>query len=785
MIAKHVPTQRPGRSSFVRLVKYMIAPMSRTERLGEVTVTNCASRSVEKAMLEVFNTQLLNKRAAGDKTYHLVVSFPAGEVPEKIVLKAIEERLCSALGFSEHQRISAVHHDTDHLHIHIAINKIHPTRHTMHEPFNAYFVLGELCSKLEREFGLQQTNHSAAKSRSENQADDLERHAKVDSLLGYVRRECSEELRAALTWVDLHKVLNQKGVSIQVRANGLVFVSEDGVMVKASSVARGFSKKALEGRLGAFIASTDRAGPVQSQNRYEKRPKIEKFDSTVLYARYTAHQYHATLQRAETWSKAKAQKDKRIADAKRNARLKRALIKTMITPALARKVLYATTSKALRDEITVIQQRYRTERKRIFEQFARQSWADWLRTQAMQGDAESLKVLRQRPLQRTTENSLFGTGSQPEDMVGAESYGARVDSVTKRGTVIYTSGRGAIRDTGVELQVSAGADRAAMEVALRMAIDRYGGCLAVNGSAVFQEEIARAAAAANLVIKFDNQAIELRRQHWTDQFTAEEERHANNANPGRHTQGSTGRDQQASAGRPDGFGDDAGLGHTGIEPQSDAGKRREAPAPESGNGVRDLSQLGVVHFAQGSAVLLPGNVPNHLEHGGPQSDHELRRGVRGERGLGAAERSALVQERPPVGRSGAQPPPANRGRLQALSSIGRLNLGVSEKVDSASARIASAALMAAEKYVFEREQKRAKAFDIPKHSQYSFANGGIFSYAGLRFVDGQALALLKRDDEIAVLPIDQSTANTLKRKRLGAQLSVSGSGTITSKGRGR
>jgi len=33
----------------------------------------------------------------------------------------------AALGFGEHQRVSAVHQNTDHWHLHVAINKVHPT----------------------------------------------------------------------------------------------------------------------------------------------------------------------------------------------------------------------------------------------------------------------------------------------------------------------------------------------------------------------------------------------------------------------------------------------------------------------------------------------------------------------------------------------------------------------------------------------------------------------------------------------------------------------------------
>ena len=68
--------------------------------------------------------QNLNTRARGDKTYHLVVSFPPGERPSPDQLHVIEGELIGAIGLGEHQRMSAVHTDTEHLRIHIALNKV-------------------------------------------------------------------------------------------------------------------------------------------------------------------------------------------------------------------------------------------------------------------------------------------------------------------------------------------------------------------------------------------------------------------------------------------------------------------------------------------------------------------------------------------------------------------------------------------------------------------------------------------------------------------------------------
>jgi len=53
-------------------------------------------------------------------------------------------------------------------------------------------------------------------------------------------------------------------------------------------------------------------------------------------------------------------------------------------------------------------------------------------------------------------------------------------------------------------------------------------------------------------------------------------------------------------------------------------------------------------------------------------------------------------------------------------------------------------------------------------------------------VEGQALALLKRGDEVMVMPIDQATARRMSRIAVGDAVSITAKGSIkTSKGRSR
>jgi hypothetical protein len=67
--------------------------------------------------------------------------------------------------------------------------------------------------------------------------------------------------------------------------------------------------------------------------------------------------------------------------------------------------------------------------------------------------------------------------------------GARIDSLTKQGTLIYTHGyahgKSAIRD-GNRLEVSEAIRKDGLELALAMAVKRFGRSIQIEGDAAFR-----------------------------------------------------------------------------------------------------------------------------------------------------------------------------------------------------------------------------------------------------------------------------------------------------------
>jgi hypothetical protein len=277
-------------------------------------------------------------------------------------------------------------------------------------------------------------------------------------------------------------------------------------MVKASTIARDLSKRALEDRLGPFEASSEKHTCTPKRS-YQKAPMPMRIDTAELYARYKNEQKNLALARSDALSSARRRKDRAVEDAKRANRLRRATIKVVDGRTVSKKVLYSQASKALRASLDAIHAEYTREREKLFQGFQPRTWADWLKVEAMQGNHEALSALRARDAAKGLQgHTLTGHG-------GARgSSTPEIDNITKKGTIIYRAGQTAVRDDGDKLQVSRANDQRGLQAALRMAAERYGSRITVTGDAEFKARIIHAAVDGRLSITFADPGLERRRQ---------------------------------------------------------------------------------------------------------------------------------------------------------------------------------------------------------------------------------------------------------------------------------
>lgn len=710
MIAKHVPINSLKKSDFANLVNYITDSQDKIDRVGQISFSNCHSNNLDMAINEILATQQMNTRTTKDKTYHLIVSFRAGENPSKDILNDVEKTICKDLGFAEHQRVSVVHYDTDNVHMHIAINKIHPEKLTAIEPFYPYKTLGKSCAFLEKKHGLELDNHIGLKIPSSGRASDLEHHSGIESLVGWIKRVCYEDIKSSKNWDELHKVMAFNGLALHKKGNGFVIESiESGVFVKASTVDRTFSKAKLEAKLGEFKESDFVSDKTRS---YQKEPKQTRVDTSDLYARYLKEQASNKTRKTSMLNASKRQKQFEIEMIKRSGRLKRIVI-SLSDNYLMRKVLYRQASKSLQDNIKKINQKYQSERQALNKNNRRHTWADWLREQAEAGNVEALNALRARK----------GTNLKGNTFSGQESHHVKSgEVVTKGGAVSYQKGAEAgIRDDGQQLKIARNITAEGVIAALKMAQERFGNTITINGADEFKTLAVKAAVVGNVRVTFSDPELEKLKHNLLLGKQNDEIKQRIIAGRG-FDRSSYGADGRRTANRNE-FrpGDDFGYGgRSEQKPDVGAFGARSAGTTTTGyNCVRPMSSIDVASIIKPSAVLLPSDARNNMDK----------------------QRS----------RNGA-----DSLRWNVFHS-----------------KITPIQMAAAEAYISERLEKKQQGISVPEHRPLT--NPTKAAYLGARNVNGVPLMLFAEPDgAVAVLPV-----STLKQFKIGEQLSINKDGLVS------
>jgi len=282
-----------------KLGDYVLDQAHAGEKVAWAHATNCASDDLGWAVKEIMATQARNKTARTDKSYHLVVSFPVGERPAREQVEDIERELCEAIGLGDHQRIAAVHQNTANWHMHIAINRVHPTSLRAVEPYYDHLRLQEACVSLEIKHGLTRDNHSPNPERPmKGRAREMEAHAGRISFTRWVMENAAAPLTEAVaqarTWGDVHAAMARYGVTVKPRGAGLVVANQADARsaMKASAIDRSLSFKALTDRLGAY----EPTGPLKEAPimHYAGQPRDAE---PSLWERYERERERATAAR--------------------------------------------------------------------------------------------------------------------------------------------------------------------------------------------------------------------------------------------------------------------------------------------------------------------------------------------------------------------------------------------------------------------------------------------------------------------------------------------------------
>jgi len=359
---------------------------------------------LELACKLVDAVQAQNTRAGSKRTYHLVISLhPDDRRLERKELQQIVERLVDTLGFSEHQYIAVRHDDTDHEHIHVAINKIHPETFRIHSPAWDHQKLFTGARALERELGLTPLrSRTREREKIPQRAADCEAHHGIDSFARWSR----EKLRPALlatelrSWDDVHDVCGGFGVVVRPHGNGLVFEDVDrGVRVKASFVARELSKTRLCKQLGAFQPASERhlEAACQARHRYSPMPARA---SQSLWKEYERSLDQARTQRQESWKSYRDSASRERQQLRQKYRLQRGVINALPVSARDRSQLLRQLAFRKTMDARALKRKLAIQRKAIQKTWHPGTWRHFVAKRVAERDSRAIRVLRRRERER-------------------------------------------------------------------------------------------------------------------------------------------------------------------------------------------------------------------------------------------------------------------------------------------------------------------------------------------------------------------------------------------------
>lgn len=494
---------------FDRIASYIADSRGGDDRVVGLRITNCRSEDFRISVDEIMHTQAANKRAKGDKSYHLVISFPEGERPTVEQLRDIEDRLCEAIGYGDHQRISAIHDDTDNLHVHIAINKVHPQTMRCVEPYYDHPKLMAACIELEIKHGLIRDNHGRVDEKQLSQgAAKMEAFSGRETLQAWIVANCAAELRDGLaqckSWQDVHKQFAEYGLTLKPRGAGLV-VGVHGLKasVKASSVARDLSFETLTNRFGDYQPAGPDVAKVEARQKYDRRPRLKSPEAEALFDRYKRERQAAELARSAGRQNIQEALFAFSAELKAAHREQSREIRDNLSlQADEKRRLRQAAQSTRRLDWTKRRELGREELAKLHGAIPLLTWPAFLEREASAGDEQALRTLRSmsKGRRRFAANILTADNVEEARHVLDDQHKR---TVKRNGDVVYTiRDGGRITDKADEVRLDALSTGAAL-LALSLAAERFEGqALVLEGTEDFKAAIVEVAALPGFQVTF-------------------------------------------------------------------------------------------------------------------------------------------------------------------------------------------------------------------------------------------------------------------------------------------
>jgi len=469
IITPKQPRNAKTRSSLSRLVPYMLRGKSEERCTWYMAGNLPGLHRREDAGLAVDVMELLqdgNRRAKGNKAYHLVISFhPNDRSLTPAELQDVVRRTVDAAGLGEHQYIAVRHSEQEHEHLHVAVNQIHPETLKIHHPYKAIPAYQALARILEEELELHRVDRVKGHAQS-HRARDFEAHQGLESFSGWARRTIGNatELDRIGSWEHLHQELKRFGVRLVRRGNGLAVVdaSRPKLACKASALGRRWSKERLCERYGEFVPGPSSAQVARKRvDPYVERPLQSRDDG--LWFEYQDTLCAARTRRAEQREALTRKVDDAGTTHRRQFKLRHHAIAAMPIPPQEKRKHYKTLSLQRKAAERSLKAKIRGWRTMSVGTHPG-SWKQFLAAQAARGDRRAIRRLADR----SRGAAILSDSRQGRTL---SSRGLQ----TSRGSTVHNLAKGIrLRESARSIELLGQASDEALGQLVKVARERFG-----------------------------------------------------------------------------------------------------------------------------------------------------------------------------------------------------------------------------------------------------------------------------------------------------------------------
>ena len=301
MIGKKTPNPKKSGSKAGRvagLTNYITAPEN------ENSLEKCVHSEAENFLTEDLQSQQMEMVALAttavrskDPIDHYVLSWQEGETPTIEQAREAVQMTMKHLGLEGHQVIWGLHDDTDNMHVHIAVNRVHPDTLKVVEvnkgfQNNAIQQAAAIVEKLQgwkvhdkARFKTDELGHLIADDKKRpkvfekpgkqqepsGKAKDMEIQTGEKSAQRIGIEKAAPIIAKAQSWPELHAMMQAAGMEYIRKGSGAIIQIANATL-KASDVDRKASIGALQKRLGPYQPPEG----IKSNDHYHHTPNTRR-----------------------------------------------------------------------------------------------------------------------------------------------------------------------------------------------------------------------------------------------------------------------------------------------------------------------------------------------------------------------------------------------------------------------------------------------------------------------------------------------------------------------------